>query len=285
MTQTTQTGQTILGTAAQVAHLLSDDSVAGMYDTDGARLYHGLTRHESAEIEELLRLLTDVPGPLLELACGSGRLTVPFLKQGYDVTGLDLSVHMLDMLQARLAEPDAAGLSDHLTVVEGDMTSFSLGQKFGAVVLGASAVWNVDSDLRARMFKAVREHLNDGGHFLLTLIEFQGLEDRKEPFETTNTFAVTQSSPPALVTLFDYVDPVAAMRSTNIMMQPVVEGAVARTSLFTALTHLVATSSLLKELEASGFRLVGHHEVTSGYEILKSSPLPVRVALLDVTTA
>lgn len=281
----TEAHDQILGTAAKVAELLSDDSVASMYGTQGAQLYHNLTMNESAEISEILGIIEGAPGPLLELACGSGRITVPILKTGVEVTGLDLSESMLELFQSRLAQSGIPGLSDRLTVVNGDMTSFSLNQKFQTIVLGASAVWNVDAVKRADLFRSVKEHLVEDGRFLVTLIEFEGLEEATQPFETTIVFVADQSEPPAIVTLFDYVDPAAALRSTNFMTQVVMNGDVVKSLLFTALTYLVAPSALEQELEAEGLTVKTRHEITSGYDVLKASARPVGVKLLEITHA
>ncbi|HUI90588.1 MAG TPA: class I SAM-dependent methyltransferase [Anaerolineales bacterium] len=35
--------------------------------------------------------------PVLELACGSGRLTIPLAAAGINITGLDISVEMLGL--------------------------------------------------------------------------------------------------------------------------------------------------------------------------------------------
>jgi SAM-dependent methyltransferase len=274
----------VLGTAAQVADLFGDKlSISSMYDSAGARLYHGLTRYENAEIEELLRLTDGMPGPVLELACGTGRITVPFLQKGYEVLGLDFSPSMLELLAVRLEEEDAKDYAGQLTTIHGDMTSFSLDRRFNLILLGASAVWNVDAEKRAGLFGAVRDHLTDEGKFLFTVIEFPGLEENSEAFESQIVYASQNSDPKALVTFFDYVDPAAQLRSTNILAQAVVDGEIVGAEIYTALTHLVVPSVLEKEIEAAGLKVVGRHEVTSGYQILKSSARPISVKLLEVT--
>ncbi|RMI38646.1 daptide-type RiPP biosynthesis methyltransferase [Streptomyces triticirhizae] len=273
----------LLGTAAQVAELFGPGAdISDMYGAEGAALYHGLTRYESAEIEEMLRIAKGRPGPLLELACGTGRITVPFLREGYETVGLDFSTSMLELLKARMTEDDARDHADQLTTVHGDMTDFKLNRKFGLILLGASAVWNVDAEKRASLFASVRDHLAEDGRFLLTLIEFDGVGEDTDAFETTLVFAA-QGEHPALVTFFDYVDPAGGLRSTNMVRQAVVDGQVVKTSIHTALTHLVAPSVLEKEIESAGLKVVGRHDVVSGYEILKASSRPVAVRLMEIS--
>ena len=44
---------------------------------------------------------TRCSGPVLELACGTGRMLVPMAKAGLDVTGLDVSPVMLEGARVR----------------------------------------------------------------------------------------------------------------------------------------------------------------------------------------
>lgn len=65
---------------------------------------------------QLLRRWMPAPGRLIDLGCGSGRHLVVFARAGFDVTGVDLSEHMLSVASAKLKR---LGLSARL--VEGDI--------------------------------------------------------------------------------------------------------------------------------------------------------------------
>src|ERR1051326_2942980 len=45
-------------------------------------------------------------GPVLELACGTGRLTLPVAADGHEVVAVDASTAMLDMATAKAAAAD-----------------------------------------------------------------------------------------------------------------------------------------------------------------------------------
>ena len=62
-------------------------------------------------------------GPLLELACGTGRVLLPLARAGRDVTGLDLAPHMLARCREKL-RTEPADVRDRVTLLEADMTSF-----------------------------------------------------------------------------------------------------------------------------------------------------------------
>ncbi|UCG15873.1 MAG: methyltransferase domain-containing protein [Phycisphaerales bacterium] len=64
----------------------------------------------------LLRRWMPRPGRVLDLGCGSGRHVVAFARAGFDVTGVDLSPHMIEVASAKLAESNAAA-----RLVKGDI--------------------------------------------------------------------------------------------------------------------------------------------------------------------
>lgn len=103
--------------------------------------------------------------PVLELACGSGRLTIPLAEAGVNITGLDLAPAML-----RLAQEKAAGRGVTLPWIEGDMCHFDLPQKFQLIFIAAQSLTHLHTrpELEA-CFSAVRRHLAPDGRFLIEL--------------------------------------------------------------------------------------------------------------------
>lgn len=96
---------------------------------------------------------------ILEIACGTGRITVPLLMQGKCITALDYSSEMLDILRKK-----AKDFSDRLTIVCGDMRNFELHQIFDAVIITANSVNHLENpfDLE-KTLACVSRHLNSGG--------------------------------------------------------------------------------------------------------------------------
>lgn len=74
--------------------------------------------------------LSDVTGPILEPACGSGRALVPLAQAGHAVSGFDTSPEMLARAQARCVE---AGVTAHLS--QQGFEDFAYDQPFAAIVL------------------------------------------------------------------------------------------------------------------------------------------------------
>jgi SAM-dependent methyltransferase len=98
------------------------------------------------------------PGPasLLELGCGTGSILTR-LTPGPTLTGLDRSPGMLAIAAQKVPEA---------RLIEGDMASFSLDERFDVVLCVFDSLNHlVDFDQWRSMFAAVHHHLHEGGLF------------------------------------------------------------------------------------------------------------------------
>ncbi|MDQ0684922.1 SAM-dependent methyltransferase [Streptomyces achromogenes] len=156
--------------ARRTAELGDRVRVCGLYDALGAPLYHDLATYDDPETRALLTAVRTTPGPLLDLAAGSGRFTLPLLATGREVTALDLSTDMLALLRTQLDRAPAS-MRARCTVVQGDMSRFDLGRSFPHILLGTTSLSLLDEDGRAALYRSVLAHLAEGGRFLLTVLE------------------------------------------------------------------------------------------------------------------
>jgi SAM-dependent methyltransferase len=108
-------------------------------------------------------------GPILELGCGTGRVLLPLVRAGYEVTGLDLSAPMLDRCRARVdAEPSE--VRERARLVAADMTSFALGRRFSTILCpfaGFQQLRTVEQQLAC--LGRCRAHLLPHGQLVLDL--------------------------------------------------------------------------------------------------------------------
>jgi SAM-dependent methyltransferase len=98
-------------------------------------------------------------GPVLDLACGTGRLTIPLAREGHLVVGLDASVEMLGAAEAKARAEEA-----DVELVQADMRSFDLGRRFALVLVCCNSLAHLTTseDLRA-CFRCIRNHLAPDG--------------------------------------------------------------------------------------------------------------------------
>ncbi|MBI4495137.1 MAG: class I SAM-dependent methyltransferase [Chloroflexi bacterium] len=104
-------------------------------------------------------------GPVLELACGTGRVLLP-LAEEVEIEGLDASAAMLAIARAKLR---AAGLKpERARVHQADLLSFQLGRRFGMAFIALDSFGLL---LRRRdqvaALRRAREHLAEGGLLLV----------------------------------------------------------------------------------------------------------------------
>ncbi len=110
-------------------------------------------------------------GPVLELACGTGRVALPLAEAGLDVTGIDSADAMLAIAR-RKAAATAAPVRDRLTLVEGDMTTLDLGRLYGLVFVAFRSFQLLLTVERQRQaLQAMRRHLRPGGRLALHLFD------------------------------------------------------------------------------------------------------------------
>ena len=105
------------------------------------------------------RLARRTGGPLLELACGTGRLSVPLAEDGHPVVGLDNSAAMLAVARRKAAEAAV-----EIEFVEGDMRSFDLGRDFALVVVSCNSLSHlVTNEELVGALTRISRHLAPGG--------------------------------------------------------------------------------------------------------------------------
>jgi len=103
--------------------------------------------------------------PVLELACGSGRFTIPLAKEGVNVTGVDISEEMLNLAKLKASKDKV-----NIRFLPGDMRSFDLGEKFKFIFIPAQSLSHLHRREEVEdCFSCVRRHLADEGRFLIEL--------------------------------------------------------------------------------------------------------------------
>ena len=103
-------------------------------------------------------------GPVLELACGTGRLTIPLAAAGVDITGVDVAAPMLARARAKAREAGVGASFERL-----DMRDIGrLKRRFGLVFIAFNSLQHLhDRASLERFFGGVRKVLAPGGRFIL----------------------------------------------------------------------------------------------------------------------
>ena len=106
-------------------------------------------------------------GPVLELACGTGRLTIPMAKAGATIVGIDIAPGMIAEAETKKRRCNPP-VRNRLEFFIGDMRSVRLVSTFDIVILPFNALMHMalDEDLQA-VLETVRKHLIPDGLFYL----------------------------------------------------------------------------------------------------------------------
>lgn len=129
-----------------------------------ANIYDDLTDNVEYEtradyIADLLAKEGVSKGRFLDLACGTGSMSVLFQNKGFDVIGVDLSDDMLAVADNKL--------SGELTLIKADMCDFSLSQPVNACICCLDSINHLaDINDVKDCFKCVYEALDENGVFV-----------------------------------------------------------------------------------------------------------------------
>lgn len=106
-------------------------------------------------------------GRVLEVGCGTGRVLLPTVEAGAEITGVDSSEDMLNVCRRRLSELPS-DVRARARLVCADMRDFNLSEVFSLVTLPFRPfqhLLTVDDQLRC--LACVRRHVDDAGRLIL----------------------------------------------------------------------------------------------------------------------
>jgi SAM-dependent methyltransferase len=109
--------------------------------------------------------------PILELGCGTGRITMELAEAGQRITGLDLSERMLERAVKKRAKL-LVEARERVHLVQGDMTRFDLGEKFRLIIIPFRPFQHL-SEVQEQIdcLGCVRKHLAPGGKLVLDVFQ------------------------------------------------------------------------------------------------------------------
>ncbi len=125
-----------------------------LYDIFFEKLDYGLDFY--------LALARKAEGPILDVACGTGRITLPCLKEGLDIEGVDLFPGMLARLRQK-----ASALGFEPKLHQAGMATFRLSRRFALIMITFNAfVHNLTTEDQLATLRTCREHLLPGGQLV-----------------------------------------------------------------------------------------------------------------------
>jgi len=134
---------------------------------------------ENKDLDDLpfyLSLAQEVSGSVLELGCGTGRITIPLAQKGIEITGLDIVPGMLSRAQEKSGDLP-------IQWIEADIRDFHLGKLFDLIYTTGSVFQHlIERTEQEMMLACVKEHLSPDGLFAIDLLfpSRSSMEDSEE---------------------------------------------------------------------------------------------------------
>jgi ubiquinone/menaquinone biosynthesis C-methylase UbiE len=108
---------------------------------------------------------------VLELGCGTGRITLSLIDKCKQITGVELSDQMLDILRGKVEKLDEYSQS-RINLVKADMSNFNLNEKFDLIIFpGITFQALTTNNQRNSCLDCVKRHLTDNGKVIIDFFE------------------------------------------------------------------------------------------------------------------
>ena len=137
---------------------------ASLYDLD----QRDITQDD---IPFYLEYASKLSGSILELACGTGRVTIPLANEGYNIWGIDLSKEMLGQLKVKM-ENLQEEVKQRIHIIQADMTNFELGRAFTLIIIPFRSFQSLTSEEQQKAcLHTINRHLSEDGHFIIDVFK------------------------------------------------------------------------------------------------------------------
>jgi SAM-dependent methyltransferase len=115
------------------------------------------------DIDFYLKQIERYGEPVLELACGTGRITIPIAQREIQISGIDISDSMLEHAKQKAKEK---GLD--IEWLRADFRSFSIEKKYNLIFIPFNSIVHIhDREGFEGLFRCVKEHLSEQGRFII----------------------------------------------------------------------------------------------------------------------
>lgn len=136
------------------------DTHSELYD----HLYLGLPGEKEFYVSESLRYNP----PVMEIGCGTGRITIPVAQAGVDIVGIDNSDGLLKEAENKIKSLKT--IPGNIELINADMRTFSLDKKFNLIIIPYRAFLHMHSvEDQKKTLKNIYNHLAPNGTLIMNM--------------------------------------------------------------------------------------------------------------------
>ncbi|WP_277586609.1 class I SAM-dependent methyltransferase [Psychrobacillus antarcticus] len=130
----------------------------------------------TGELDLLTEWAINQGGPIIDLACGTGRMTIPLAQKGFHLIGVDLHAGMLE--RAKLKAHDQ---NIKIEWIEQDCTALQLKQKSPLIFMVGNSFQHFHTNEQQNLvLRSIHNHLEKDGTFIFG-IRFPNAEELLQP--------------------------------------------------------------------------------------------------------
>ena len=205
----------------------------------------------NGDIEYYSQRLRGLDQTILEAGVGTGRMLIPFLKDGYKIDGIDNSPEMLKQCRINM---EKSGVTTSL--YEQDLTDMSLQDKYGAIIMPTGSFCLLPKDRIENVLDSFYRHLVDDG---MLMFDIEMPMDFRKGEVTTFTKGLTDNSGILLTTYSQSIDWYTQKVQYLLKYELLKDGEVKETEVSQIVLYWYGITELILLLDKAGFRDIQHN--------------------------
>lgn len=138
---------------------------------------YSLIANETWDLDSILKVTKEYSNgtPLLELGCGSGRVALHLVNNGFEVHGIDSSNDSLNRFREKLK--NIPSVSDKVNILHGDILTYNFIDKYDLVILPNLSIHLFNTEnLLVSLFEVVKSISNYKAIFCFSIFEKSHIE-------------------------------------------------------------------------------------------------------------
>lgn len=222
---------------------------APTFATDGEH-YDALHANLVEDIEFWRDIAREADGPVLELACGTGRLTLPIAGDGVQIVGLDASPAYIDH-----ARQKASKCSASVEWLVGDMRDFNFAGLFALCFVGFRSISVLGSLSEVEQcLRSARRHLRPGGVLVIDAFNDNAADVAHASIQSQFAYPHPRTGEQVVVERVRHYDAPTRLETSSFT----VLGSETSSGSFSLTLRLHTTNELRAALNNCGFRVIKH---------------------------
>lgn len=159
---------------------------------EDAREYDRIHENFLVDLPLILEWAPEI-GPIIELACGTGRLTIPLAEHGHEMIGVDIHKGMLNQAKSKAMDKNLS-----IQWLLQDCTQLSMEQSTKFMFMSGNSFQHfLTNEVQDALFQSVHYHLQDGGIFIFDtrnpiMDELSKVDEYEEHFKHSNGMQVAE---------------------------------------------------------------------------------------------